>query len=314
MLIQQSKIRSLKGKLKAIKDGTKLIVGARLTNDLDERLQAIGFPARVNVGETLLPADLGPVSHFNAHGKYIVRRDLPKETAYRMMEWHWTEFRGRYDSEEVSRIVEVPYERYPRTLTPPPSVELSVATTADGQRVLTSPAIAYKGEDDERLLHVVNLMLELVGFCQIYNSELGEIVQSPLRRLNWQLLPTGKRSWDQLKPDLVELIKRAKAGNQPVIEHRLESINCYGPDFVALGLAGFAGYVVFGFSDRNRFVLESIYTGNATYVFDDRWENMSKLTKRQILDEQLHVERLIHREGWEKELRSVLRVDPAKPK
>lgn len=314
MLIRQTRVRSLKGKVARIKIGTDVVVGARLVPDLMPKLKRIGFPEDANVGDAVLPAGIGPVSRFNAHGMYIIHKDKPKETAYRTVEWHWKEFRGRYDTEDMSKLVDVPYERYPRTDVSPPSVELKIAMTADGQRVLVAPPMKFNGVDDESLIHVVNLFLEVVGYCKILTADLGEVIQAPLRRLNWKLLPTGKRSWKQLRPDVAEVIKRAPNGNQPVIEHRMETINSYGPDFVAIGLAGFAGYVVFGFTERKLFVLESIYTGNATYVFGDQWENLSKLTKMQVLDNNLHLDRIIHRDGWDRRIRNLLRVDPVRPR
>ena len=206
----------------------------------------------------------------------------------------------------MSKLVDVPYKRYPRTEVLPPSIELKIAVTADGQRILVTPPVVYKSDDDETLVHFANLVLEVVGFCQPFTARLGEIIRAPLRRLNWKILPTGKRTWKQLRPDVAELIKKAKGGNQPVIEHRLERINKYGPEFVAIGLAGFAGYVVFGFPARKLFVFESIYSGNATYVFGEDWESLSKLTKMQILDHNLQKGRVIHSASWDTQIHRFL--------
>lgn len=314
MLIRQTRVRSLKGKVSQLKVGTDVVVGARLVPNMMPELQQIGFPPDANVGDAVLPAAIGPITGFNTLGGYIVHKDRPKETAYRTVEWHWTEFRGPYDTEEMSKMVDVPYERYPRTEISPPSVELKIAMTADGQRVLVAPPMKFSGVNDKPLIHVVNLFLEIVGYCQILTTNLGEVIQAPIRHLNWKLLPAGKRTWAQLRPDIADVIKRARGGNQPVIEHRLEVINSYEPDFVAIGLAGFAGYVVFGFTTKNLFVFESIYTGNATYVFGDQWENLSKLTKVQVLDNKLHRDRIIHRDGWDHRIRNLLRVDPIRPR
>ena len=46
--------------------------------------------------------------------------------------------------------------------------------------------------------------------------------------------------------------------------------------------------------------------GNATYVFDKDWEELSKLTKAQILDEGLQRDRVIHRKGWHQRIRHLL--------
>lgn len=306
MIIQQHRIQSLKGKLNGLKTGTKVVIGARLVPDMMPQLWKIGFPDSAKVGDAVLPAIIGPRTRFNANGGTVIHRDQPKETAYRQVEWHWTEFRGRDDSEEMSDIRDVPYKRYPRTPIHPPSIELKIAMTADGQRVLVAPPKTFNEDGDKELIHVVNLLLEVLGFCEVFTTDLGTVIQAPLRRLNWRLLPSGHRTWEQLRPDVREVIERATKGNQPVIEHRLELINRYEPDFVAIGLAGFAGYVVFGFTPRNLFVFESIYSGNATYVFGDQWERLSRFSKAEVLDNSLHHARFLHHEGWNNNIQSLL--------
>lgn len=67
---------------------------------------------------------------------------------------------------------------------------------------------------------------------------------------------------------------------------------------MAVGLGGFSEYIVFGFTRKNRYVFESPETGNATYIFRNEWEEVSQLTKRQILQEQLQEARIIHTSRW----------------
>jgi len=67
---------------------------------------------------------------------------------------------------------------------------------------------------------------------------------------------------------------------------------------MAVGLGGFSEYIVFGFTRKSRYVFESPETGNATYIFRNEWEEVSQLTKRQILQEQLQEARIIHTSRW----------------
>jgi len=273
----------------------------------DSLLKQIGFSSTLANGDTVLPAPLfGPISQYNADGRVIVHKDLPMETAYRQIEWHWTEWRGRYDSEEQSKIVDVPYKRYPRTLIPPLGVELTVSQVDNAEVAVVIQPITLTAENTELVLHAVNLFLEISGECQIFSEELRDIYNAPLRRLNWQILPPGRRPWDQLKRELEEITKGAPRGNQIVIEHRLEVVNGYDPEFRAIGRAGFRGYVVFGFPSKNLYLLESVYLGNATYVFAENWEALSQKTKAEILDASLQEDRIIHREGWEREVKMLL--------
>jgi hypothetical protein len=60
--------------------------------------------------------------------------------------------------------------------------------------------------------------------------------------------------------------------------------------------------MIFGFENKDFFILESIYTGNATYVLGENWEEISKLSKDEILNQDLHQERIIHYQNWESEI------------
>ena len=56
--------------------------------------------------------------------------------------------------------------------------------------------------------------------------------------------------------------------------------------------------MVFGFTGRNLYILESMFPYNATYVFEGDWEYLSKLSKAEILSEKLHKARIIHTSKW----------------
>ena len=79
-------------------------------------------------------------------------------------------------------------------------------------------------------------------------------------------------------------------------------IQQYSPSFIAIGKDEFSGYAVYGFSKRNLFIMESYVDKNATYIFNDKWEVFSKLSKREILLEKLQKDRIYHTEIWEKRI------------
>ena len=53
-------------------------------------------------------------------------------------------------------------------------------------------------------------------------------------------------------------------------------------------------------------MLESVYTNNATYVFGADWELLSKLTKAEILNAELHDARLIHNDNWKQNIDALM--------
>lgn len=306
MLTNKKRIRSLSSVEKSVENGCEFIVGVDDISRFATKLKRIGFPESLESGSMILPAPIGPASLYNAEGKYIILKDLPMEKSYSSRDWHWKEFHGPYDRIERSKIVDVPHDRYPRSFVQPPSIELLIAESTKKQKIIISPALELSKQNSDVIIHTVNLFLELFGECQFFTKDLAAVWNIPTRRLNWTILPPGEMPWSQLRKAIDPFIQKAPKGNQPVIQYRLETINRYKPDFQAVGHGGFSGYVILGFKDKNLYTLESIYYGNATYIFDENWEELSKKTKAEILNEKLQTARLIHREGWDINISNLL--------
>jgi hypothetical protein len=278
---------------------TEIIVGLRNLDQFTAKLSRIGFTANLYPGESVLPpTSFGPITRYNAEGKNLIHRDQPMEIAYRIVEWHWREFHGRGDYIERSDFKEVPYPRYPRTWQPPPSEELKIAQMTSGDKVLVASNVVYNVENEQKIRHTINLFLEIFGECEILSRGLDEIIQTRVSRLNWTILPQGRMPWNQLRQSLQPIIDRASKGNRAVIENRFKTFCDQIPDFCMIGRSGFDGYVIFGFTDRQLFVLESRFPGNATYIFDQNWETLSQLTKAEILGNHFQRDRIIHRQNW----------------
>lgn len=303
MIILKKRIRNISPYISRIQEGKNIIVGVTDLDRFDVQLKEMGLSEPYVAGQSILPAgSFGTISRFNAEGKDVVHKELPMETAYRQIEWHWDEWDGPYNTVERSKIVDVPYQRYPRTFVEPPAVELTITKNKLGKLFLIGPLLVKQETEKEVLTHLVNLFLEIFGECQFFTENFDDIPKSSLIRLNWEILPQGEMPWDQFRQRLDPLIKQAPAGNQPILIHRLEIINRLEPDFRAVGRGGFHGYIVHGFTNKKLFILESMYYGNATYIFEEKWEEFSKLTKAEILNQSLQKDRVIHRDGWEEKI------------
>lgn len=305
MLIKQSRVRSVRRHFGHLPPTTPLVLGVRINADVGPWLARAGFEANPSPGTVLLPAEVGPVSRFNAEGKHKKLKHLPKETAYRQVEWSWKEFHGR-EVVERAEVRDVPYERYQREFVPPPSVQLEIASTPAGAPIVLARCDGLTPVS-EALLHVVNLLLELFGQCEVLSAGLSPLLRAPERLVNWEILPVGEMPWESVRQAVEPALNRAPAGNRPVIEHRFTTLQRYRPDFYAVGRGGFRGYVVFGFERKGLYFLESVRYGNATYVLERDWERLSQMTKAEILNENSHRARLIHRAGsWESQVRELL--------
>jgi len=265
------------------------------------RLRALGFDDAPTDGESLIPSPVGPFSTFNANGREIVRRDLPKVSQSRMVWSTWNDWHGNPHSGMQIRSQQV----YQRELVPPPEEYLTVMQGESGP-VVASRSLDKSVDDDEKIVHVINLLLELFGDLEITSVDLKSARSLVVKRLNWRVLPPGEFPFERAKKELAEFLDRVEEKVRPVVQSRIRSVTQYKPDFVAVGVGGFREYVVFGFQSKNIYVLESPTLGNATYVFKNNWAEVSALSKKEILDGALHEARLVHNHRWTGALRQAI--------
>ncbi|GMX67396.1 hypothetical protein Elgi_66690 [Paenibacillus elgii] len=305
MISKVKRIRSWAKYSGQVADGESVFIGLEITEEIKIRLELLGFESDLVAGRAIIPApEFGRASRFNTEGKLVPQRDLPKETAFRQVYWEWT----TWDGDTHSGWKDVPYQRYPRKLTSPPS-EYLVILERDGKKLVVVGDAFLQGQDDESVVvHKVNLMLELFGMADILRRDLKPYVVPNLIKVHWELLPPGEMPWPRLQGRLEPVIARIPKGKVPIVKQRLEVLAQYQPEFVASGVEGYRGYLVFGFPQYNLFVLESPQYGNATYVFEGDWTHLSKLTKAEILAGNLHKHRVIHMTTWEKGINEILGI------
>lgn len=295
MRIEKNNIRTCEKYLAPIEKNKKIILGVKISelSNLD-KLTKIGFSKNLEIGEKILPKYLGPKTKFNGEGKSIPIKTLPKETFYMFREWSWTDYTGK----DYCKIVSIPRERYQRQIIPPPGIELNIGSDINGIKYIYIDPIIYTDKNYSYIVNGVNILLELFGFCNIYIDEFKPVIV-PTKKLNWTTLPPGKKTWEELEKNILNPIKKSK---KVIFENRINILKSFLPSFIAIGHGGFSGYIVFGYEDKNIFILENLWYGNATYIFNENWETMSKLTKTEVLFNNLFKERIIHSPTWLKQI------------
>ena len=266
-----------------------------------ERLRELGFDGNPADGESIVPSQVGPISTFNANGREIVRKDLPKVSQSRMVWASWNDWHGNPHSGMQIRSQQV----YQKELIPPPEEYITLMQSEPGP-VLASRTLSRKVDKDEMIIHVINLFLELFGSLEITSVDLKYAQSLHVKRLNWRILPPGEFPFERATNELSKFLDRVDERVRPVIQSRIKSVTQYKPDFMAVGVGGFREYVVFGFQSKNIYVLESPSLGNATYVFRNNWAEVSALSKKEILDGALHEARLVHNHRWTGALRQAI--------
>ena len=56
-------------------------------------------------------------------------------------------------------------------------------------------------------------------------------------------------------------------------------------------------------------ILESLMPNNATYILEKDWEEISQLTKTEVLSNKLHVDRIYHYLNWKEKIQKYLKRD-----
>jgi hypothetical protein len=269
-------------------------------------LARAGLEEDATSGVTFLPAIVGRVTGYNAEGRYVTRRDLPKEERYvgsrefTRTEWHGPEGREVTDTVDYYRMC------YPRDLVPPPSVELTLVDDA-GKLLFVSPELTYVPENSEHNKHTINLMLELFGSCEIVLENLARLSPPATRRVNWVMLPPGEHPWDRIEAHVKAVFKGKAPTVAAAVLMRQDVIVAHRPSAIYTGQAGFSDYFAYIFKDRGLVVLESVFYGNALYVFGQNWEATSMLTKADIIRNDLAAARIIHSRDWIAHLADVMR-------
>lgn len=299
MNIQKKRIHNVEKYLSIMGNAKQIYISFPVDiKSQQDLLDLAGFQPNAANGSTILPAEVGPVTTFNSEGRDIKLKHLPKETKYRdgvVTDWHGDE-----------HYVDIPYERYQRAHIEAPMEEISLYID-NGTASVISALIPTAQSQHSRIQHVINMFLELFGQCEILNSNKASIIPaSKIKRENWHILPPGPIIWDDVK----KLIKRAETSNSNVgkaQKERFEIIEKYTPSEIHCGLGGLDGYLVFVFPQKNLAVMENIICGNAIYVFNGDWKAYSKMTKAEIIHQNVYKKRIIHASGWKAQLDKLLK-------
>jgi len=294
MLLKQTRINSLTH-LSRINRGTNIKICVDNVSRFSKELKIFGFNEEDGHGVTILPAVFNRYSLRNAEQYFTIDKSLPKENYIQTLYWTRHEWAGRGETREVSDFVDIVRQRYHRDYHPPYSVYFTLIIS-DNQKRIESNEIMFCQENYEIIINTINMLLGLFRECWIESDNEEKSVHSI--KLDWDILPPGDYPWERIKEDLATICRHSTRTQKHMMLRNCEEINKLKPDFRAYGRAGFRGYVVFGFTQKNLFILESIFPNNATYVFENDWEELSKLTKAEILNENLHKTRIIHNANW----------------
>lgn len=296
MRISKSRINNVSQYATLFREGSSVYI-VRCLEDIDPKiLGQIGFGQKISIGDAVTPKGIGPVSKFNVRGMDYVHKDRPMITVSHTVvgrDWH-----GNLTLKDRD------YDCYPRTHIEAPNTELSV-TLINDKMYVTSTAI-IDGGDNNNLKHCVNLFLELFGECELLDENKNVLDKDvKVKRLNWQILPEGEYPWKRMS-EIAGGIRDTSKLNEAFQKYRYDTMLKFKPDYLYYGNGGFHGYLVFEFKEKGMVLMENMSYGNATYVFkNEDWQELSKLSKAEIIHNDLSVGRIMHDKFWSSRIRKL---------
>lgn len=145
---------------------------------------------------------------------------------------------------------------------------------------------------------------------RILNELSLDRILPPVRRFSWQLLPPGEWNTQSLLNRFNQLQSEGRL--HAFDESRIIAMCQLQPRQCYMGMSEWDGYIVFEFSQYSCVVLECPEYGNATYVLNGNWKELTRLSKGDLL--RYHgpdIRRIEHREHWADQLQLALRHWPA---
>lgn len=304
----------VEAKLKGL--GDEIVAGCAVKFSADElrsgRLRHLGIeltPEGIKYPASVIPlAKQGKFSKRNVEGEEIIRRDLPKETAYTTVEApNWG------DSSNGTHSVHLPHERYPRDFISPRELEILIHASEIKAGVPTY-IFSFKVNDalskmkkgfPKLLLANLNLLQENVGHCGVESSGSSVTEYAKSLQVDWEVLPPGSRD------EAVERLFRGRKGSEEdrnVAGDRYDFFKSLNPKSLVYGRSGFRRY--FGaLLEDDLVVFENIEYGNAVYVLFKGWQELSKRSRLELLSGRFgsDFERVAHLKGWKSRVREIVR-------
>jgi len=289
-------------------DGSSVVVatGLTITNDMIARYQHAGVVETGGMISVSAPApplpSCGIWARRNLNGWPEKRKDFPKETRD-ITSWapNW----NGSGHHMVTRSIEAwPIDHHPaRMLTLSAKI---IEPLKDGAIVrfrIDQPLDRSSANFAENLQFNLRLLREAVGSSQVYGADMSDEEFANLQLVDWELIPPG--SCDRVLARL-SAVKSTTTEQITVASKRLEALEKLDHDGFIVGHGKFARYFGAKFGQK-LLVLENLEYGNAMYVFEENWEELTQLSRSELIKRRdPGVHRLPHLPGWQSAIRKLV--------
>ncbi|MDO8151711.1 hypothetical protein [Isoptericola sp. b408] len=259
------------------------------------------------------PPSVGRWSNYNANGREVTRKDLPKQPKT-MGGWLAPDFGDPSKGEHIVTWTRDVYRKETWHGQQLP-ILIDVQDPIDGKVTVgfRVDRVFQKDNYEERdLLLACSLIRENAGtHASVVATDVSVASWLDTQFVDWKILPEGEATFERV---VERLGVKSSSPRVREAKGRFEAIRKMNPDKTVVGEGGFSRY--FGFMFREELVaLECLNYGNALYLMYEDWAQLSKRPRVDLLaDPDAEYDRVVHQGGWEKRLKQLLRSRGHEPR
>ena len=282
------------------------VIDVTKTDIASGRFRHVGIQmneGNIYVPETITPDMMkGIYARRNRNGIIWILKDLPKVT-----KTYWWESPNFGDPTKGYHSNYRDIDVYQRRLEPPRDWEINLSIISEDEshiRIKARLVAVLDRRDDyfkKDLFFALNLMQEQFRDCHVFDAAVTDEELAKVTTVGWEIFPPG--TLDRTIAVITGRMRYSTPLRQREILNRTETINRLHPTEYIVGSGMNSRYFGAKFGE-SIVVFENIDYGNALYILFDNWQEISQMSRIDILKRhEKDFIRIIHKNGWEKALR-----------
>jgi hypothetical protein len=163
-----------------------------------------------------------------------------------------------------------------------------------------------RADFEHDLAFCLNLLQENAGVCSVYASTATREEFIGTVALDWEIFPPGTAA------EVIAALTKGRpvrSGRAGVVEDRIKLLASLKPTAFLRGTGSFSSYVGAQFAN-DLVVFENVTYGNALYVLNDQWVDVSRRSRLDLLKGTTrNFDRFLHTDGWQDRFNEHMRLE-----
>ena len=253
--------------------------------------------------DILYPEKLsGTYARHNRNGIIWVLKGLPKITkTFSFDSPNFGDPAKGYHTTYIDRKV------YQRSFEPPRDWEFSITLLSQSEghtsfKVQINAVLDRQHSDFRKdLFFAINLLQEQCRDCHVFDANITEEDLARITTVGWEIFPPG--TIDKFFTTITSRLRNQATERKREIENRASALSRLHPTEYIVGSGMNSHYFGAKFGN-NVVVFENVNYGNALYILFDNWQEISQMSRIDILKRhERDFIRIIHKKGWQKVLK-----------